>query len=121
MTLQDQLAHPNSHTQSYIEKAVAFLTGSDYPDAKFPTAEELAKRIYKAAKQEQLEDSISVIPCVELWCNFEVHRKDDDALISDDYVEWKELYFLFGDVKILTPPIDTISIQEAVEIWFGID
>ena len=48
MTLQDQLEHPNSHTQSYIEKAVAFLTGSDYPDAKFPTAEELAKRIYKA-------------------------------------------------------------------------
>lgn len=121
MTLQDQLRGVNNHTQFNLERAVAFLTGSYYEDAKFPTAEEIAKRIYKAAKQEQLEDSISVMPCVELWCNFEVHRKDDDALISDDYVEWKEMYFLFGDVKILTPPIDTISIQEAVEIWFGID
>lgn len=120
MTLQDQLAHPNNHTQFNIERAVAFLTGSDYNDAKFPTAEEIGKKIYKASRQEKLEDSVPIMPCVELWCSFEVHRKDDDALISDDFVEWKEFYFLFGDVKISTPPIDSISIQEAVEVWFGI-
>ena len=121
MTLQDQLRGVNNHTQFNLERAVAFLTVSYYEDAKFPTAEELAKRIHKAARQGQLEDSISVIPCVELWCSFEVHRADIDAQVSDDFIEWKEMYFLFGDVRISIPPINTIEIQQAVEIWFGID
>ena len=122
MTLRDHLNNINNHTEYNIQKAVAFVTGSDYNNEKFPTAEEIGKKIYLAAKSTYgIEDSVPVIPCVELWCDFEVHLADAEAEISETYIEWKELYFLFGEVRISIPPIDTDGIKDAVELFYGID
>jgi len=120
-TLREELQSISAHTESNLQEAVAFLTASQIGGKKFLTAEEIAKKICLKASRYGYEDSIDVMPCVQILADFTVHYPEFESSIAETYIEWKELCFKFGEVDVKNSPIDLSEIKTAVEEYYDIN